>query len=223
MQFKAKIDKINTLTKGSKIILALDDNATDYVMSRVQNFRKLPLIIEMLVDEPEQKERLGRISEDQRAKIYAIIRDVATHTGNDPETTKHVLKQLFAEQDTSRLSNDFSLALISREDAGDFIEFLIKWAFENGVPLSEAPREAFDDEDRYFIFCLKDRICAVCQEPGEIHHVEAIGMGRDRDKYDDSKHLKICLCRKHHSEAHNTGWETFASKHHLKGVIYSDD
>lgn len=60
------------------------------------------------------------------------------------------------------------------------------------------------------------------QKPAEIHHWDAIGMGRDRKKVDDSKHRKIALCREHHTEAHAIGRDTFGDKHHVYGILFTE-
>jgi hypothetical protein len=72
----------------------------------------------------------------------------------------------------------------------------------------------------FLLDCLENRYCAICGQPqADIHHVKAIGMGRNRRKVDDSQYPKISLCRKHHSEAHNSGWQTFSEKYHVRGII----
>ena len=83
------------------------------------------------------------------------------------------------------------------------------------MPLTEQLKEYFDDTERYVKACVRNRICVICGKPGDIHHLDAIGMGRNRNKIDDSGYRKICLCRVHHTEAHQVGWNTFTTKYHL--------
>jgi hypothetical protein len=45
-------------------------------------------------------------------------------------------------------------------------------------------------------------------------------MGRDRREIDDSQSKKMCLCRKHHGEAHNIGNDLFEKKYHVYGIKY---
>ena len=61
-----------------------------------------------------------------------------------------------------------------------------------------------------------------CGRPGEIHHVDAIGMGRDRTKVDDSGSRKICLCRTHHTIAHTKGMDRFEQMYHVYGIVIKD-
>nr|WP_276576409.1 putative HNHc nuclease [Caldicoprobacter algeriensis] len=177
----------------------------------------MPLIAELVIDNEEQARRLQQISPEQRKKIYAILRDMEAYTGESVENLKEQTKQEFIQNSQWE---DFSLSDCSRELAADYIEYLINLCFEMGIPLSENPADGFDDVDRYLIMCLQKRICCVCGMPGEIHHVDSIGIGRDRTKIDDSKHRKICLCRKHHTEAHTIGMKAFEEKYHVYGIIW---
>lgn len=216
MKFNAEIDHVRTLKKGAKIVLALDDENADYMMSHIQNFRKLPLTVELLVDCDEQKKRLAMINEEQRKKIYAIFNDIADHTGNITEAVKEAMKQMFTENSGYEM---FSLSNCSRELARDFIEFLIGWCFENGVPLVDHPKEYFEDIEVYLRLCIEKKICCICGKPAEVHHWNAIGMGRDRKTYDDSDHKKMALCRTHHDEIETIGRDAFEQKYHVTGVL----
>ena len=62
----------------------------------------------------------------------------------------------------------------------------------------------------------------MCGRPGEIHHVDAIGMGRDRRRVDDRRMRKICLRREHHTEAHKIGQPAFMDKYHVHGIYYEE-
>ena len=65
--------------------------------------------------------------------------------------------------------------------------------------------------------------CAVCGKDGEIHHVDTIGMGRDRRTVDDSSYRKICLCRTHHTIAHQRGMQAFEQMYHVYGIVIQGD
>lgn len=211
MQFSAEIDHVRTLKKGAKVVFSLDDENADLLMASIQNFRKLPLVVDVRVDEPEQKERIGQITESQRKKIYALLRDIGEHTGNDIEDAKAGMKGLFER-------GDFSLSNCSSELASEFTEFLISWCLDEGIALTDHPRGFFDDIDNYFKLCIAKKVCAICGKPGEVHHVDAIGMGRNRKKYDDSEHDKLALCREHHTEVGTIGKDAFEDKYHVWGV-----
>ena len=217
MRVNCEIAQINTLKKGMKIVLSIGEKETYSVMKQIYNFMDKPLIVDFNIDAAEQQARLNQISPEQRRKIYALFKDISAYTGNSPENEKENMKTLFIQQTRYE---PFSLSNCDWKLASDFIEWLINFCFENGIPLSEKPSEILDDIEKYVRMCLRHRICAVCGKPGGIHHWDTIGMGRDRGKVDDSRHRKICLCRVHHAEAHNLGVNAFEDKYHVYGVIW---
>ena len=152
----------------------------------------------------------------QRRKAYATIRDISSWTGYLPEEQKEWLKYLYIE----RTGNPyFSLSDCSMDTAREFINTILDYALEEGIPLSERGIERTDDIGRYLYSCIKNKKCAVCGRSGEIHHVDAIGMGRDRKTVDDSRYKKICLCREHHTAAHQRGMKAFEQMYHVYGII----
>ena len=219
MRFKCEIDNIRTLKKGMKLTLGVDDKQTRELMKNIYNFMDKPLLIDMQIDDVEQQERLQQISPEQRKKIYALFRDIASYTGNTPEDIKETLKYHFVRETEYE---PFSLSNCSWKLASDFMEWLLDFAFENGVGLSEHPLKILDDIEKYVRICLKNKICTICGKPGEIHHWDAIGQGRDRTRIDDSRLRKICLCREHHREAHTIGVNAFEDKYHVYGVIWDE-
>lgn len=54
-------------------------------------------------------------------------------------------------------------------------------------------------------------------DPAEVHHVDKIGMGRDRERMVHIGLRAIALCRKHHEEAHRNEKALFA-KYHIYGI-----
>jgi isopropylmalate/homocitrate/citramalate synthase len=218
MKVPCEIDTYKGLKKGGmKIVFYVKRENTRDILENLPNFQDMPLLLDIRVDAEEQKDRLGRISPEARKKIYAIFRDFGNHMGDDAESVKVQMKTEFVRNSQHEM---FSLADCESGLASDFIEFLIRYAFEYGIPLQESPREAFgDDIERYIRLCNEKKICAICGRPGEIHHVDTIGMGRDRRTVDDSQYRKICLCREHHTEAHARGWDRFSEKYHVVGVI----
>ena len=202
-----------------KLTLSLNDEQTREIMKLIYNFMDKPITIELLIDDEEQAIRLQQITPEQRKKIYALFRDIASYTGNTPENEKENLKTLFIQQTHHE---PFSLSNCSFELASDFIEWMINFCFENGIPISEHPLRTLDDIEKYVRMCLKHRICSICGRRGEIHHWDAIGQGRDRTKVDDSNNRKICLCREHHTEVHTIGVKSFQEKYHIYGVIWDE-
>ena len=218
MRVACEIDNIKTLKKGMKITLSIGEKEMPAVMKDIYRFMDKPLVVDFNIDAVEQQTRLNQISPEQRKKIYALFKDIASYTGNSPESEKENMKTLFIQQTHYE---PFSLSNCSWQLAGDFIEWMINFAFENGIPLTEHPLRILDDIEKYVRMCLKHKICTICGKPGEIHHWDTIGMGRDRTKINDTEHRKICLCRMHHTEAHTIGINAFEDKYHVYGVLWN--
>lgn len=189
------------------IVLAPERNLLDTILD------KRIKMAEMRLDD-------GRtISVLQRKKAYATIRDMAEWTGYPPEIMKEIMKYEFMIRTGEEY---FSLSNCSVDLAREFISMLIEFSLEHGIQLSDLAINRTDDIGKYLYYCIKHKRCAVCGRLGEIHHVDAIGMGNDRRKVDDSKYLKICLCRGHHTEAHTIGMSAFEEKHKVYGIIVKE-
>ena len=159
------------------------------------------------------------ISAEQRKKAYATIRDISDWTGYLPEEMKEILKY----QHMMRTGDAyFSLSNCSMDTAREFINTILEFALENGIPLSDNAIERTDDIGRYLYYCLLHKKCAICGKDGEIYHEDAIGMGNDRTKVDDSSYKKICLCREHHTLAHSLGVIRFREMYKVYGIVVKD-
>lgn len=116
----------------------------------------------------------------------------------------------------------FSLSNCTMDTAREFINTILEFAIKNGIPLSEEAINRTDDIGKYLYFCIMHRKCAVCGRDGEIHHVDTIGMGNDRRTVDDSNYRKICLCRTHHTIAHQRGMTEFEKMYKVYGIVIKE-
>lgn len=160
------------------------------------------------------------ISPEQRKKIYACVNDVSEYTGYTPDEQKDVLKYLHISRTGC---DDFSLSNCSLETAKEFINTILDYCLENGIQLKESGLERTSDIDHYLWKCLKERKCCICGDKADLHHVDAIGRGIDRNTYDDSEHKKMSLCRKHHTESHTIGQLEFMKKYKVYGIKYKEE
>lgn len=209
MYAAVKLKSYRETDKGTDIIVHVPDRKLGRVLTD-----KLIKAAELRLDD-------GRtISADQRKKAYATINDIALYTGYLPEEQKEWLKYLHI----SRTGSDyFSLSDCLVDTAREFINTILEYALEEGIPLSEPGVMRADDIGKYLYYCIKHKKCAVCGRPGEIHHVDTIGMGNDRKRVDDSGYRKICLCREHHTIAHQRGMTAFEKMYHVYGIKYGGD
>ncbi len=188
---------------------------------RIPKIRMGDMLIRKKIKNAEMRFDDGRhISADQRRKAYATIRDIADYTGYLPEEQKEWLKYLHI---INTGCDYFSLSDCTMDTAREFINTILEYAISEGISLSENAIERTDDIGRYLYYCIMNRKCAVCGRPGEIHHEDAIGMGNDRRRVDDSGYRKICLCREHHTAAHQMGVERFRKMYKVYGIIIKDD
>ena len=197
-----------------------EDKAGTFLKIFIPDMRLGELLRRKCIKNAEIRFDDGRhISAEQRKKTYATIRDIADWMGDVPERTKGHMK---SEHMIRTGDAYFSLSNCSMDTAREFINTLMEFAIENGVPLSERGVERTDDIGRYLYCCIMHKKCAICGKDGEIHHEDAIGMGNDRRTVDDSGYRKICLCREHHTVAHQMGVVRFRQMYKVYGIVIKD-
>lgn len=158
------------------------------------------------------------ISADQRKKAYVLISYIAAWWGYTPlEAMKEMLKLMFVgEADTLRRS--FSLSDCDMTTARLFITYLIDFCILHGVDVGEPLYQLSEDIPRYVWACLMNKRCAVCGRKAELHHVDAVGMGRNRKEICHIGMRALPLCREHHTEIHAVGREDFLKRYFLEPV-----
>lgn len=57
--------------------------------------------------------------------------------------------------------------------------------------------------------------CIICGKPAESHHLQAVGMGRDRKRDLVCHYTVIPLCRDHHIEVETKGTARFTEKYNI--------
>ena len=111
----------------------------------------------------------------------------------------------------------FSLSNTDMTTARLLISFLIEFCFRYSVPTKDTLLHQTDDINRYLWQCIYYRKCAVCNAPAEIHHVDRVGMGRNRKEIIHEGMKAIALCHAHHGEAHSDE-RSFMDKYHVHGI-----
>ena len=155
------------------------------------------------------------ISAIQRKKIFALIRDISLWSGHEPEELRALMTWNYRLRANIE---DFSLSDVDMSTAKDFITYLINFCFAFDVPTKDTLLNQTDDIGKYLYLCLEFRKCAVCNKRAQVHHVDRIGMGRNRE---DIVHVglnAIALCDEHHKEVHATSESEFFAYHHIYGI-----
>lgn len=161
------------------------------------------------------------ISAQQRKHIYATLRDIADYTGyrmsgkGDLDEIKAVMKYSFI---AATGSDYFSLSDCDMTTANEFLNYLIDFCLEHDIPTLDSLLERSPDISRYLYSCLANKRCALCGKKAELHHADHVGTGRNRKEIMHIGMRAEALCRIHHTECHNTGQQTFYSKHHIYGI-----
>lgn len=157
------------------------------------------------------------LSERQRKCCYAMIRDIAEWSGYGSTEIKEIMKFDFAASMVDDMET-FSLSDAPMSTVAAFQKFLARFIIEHDVPTRRSMLDYVDDVQDYVYACLAAKKCVVCGRKADLHHCEAVGMGRNRDEIIHEGMVVLPLCREHHTEAHQIGQKTFEDKYHIKGV-----
>lgn len=199
-------------TDGNEATFLLDERLDIDELSRYSDNKHI--VAELRFDDNRT------ITADQRKKIFALIGDIAYFTGyTKMESADNLKLEYMLKKDVEYFSfSDCSVSL-----ARDFISFIIELCFKFDIPFRDKGLNLNDDITRYLFLCIKYRKCCICGQPANIHHVDTVGMGRDRRKVDNTENRLIALCHRHHREVHQVGQETFDQKHMVQGIKLNDD
>ena len=161
------------------------------------------------------------ITADQRKKIYACMRDIAEWMGDMPDTVKAFFKWSFCG---NYEREDFSLSDVDRETAGEFLSYLIDFCIQNGVPCSDPLWDRCEDIERYMYACVMTRTCCITgKKNAQIHHVDRIGMGRNRETICQVGMRVVPLSADLHTMIHYSGGEDeFYKKHHIVPIALTE-
>lgn len=163
------------------------------------------------------------LSDQQRRMCYALINAICDYTGESLEREKECLKLEFMAQRIEDLGDKvFSLSNAPMSLIAAFQKYLIRFIVENDIPTKFSLLEYADDTRDYVYACLIHKKCCICGKHADLHHVDAVGMGRDRSEIIHEGMEALSLCREHHTEYHTVGKSAFFDKYHLDGGIEID-
>lgn len=63
-----------------------------------------------------------------------------------------------------------------------YIDFLIDFILEHNIGTKCNLSEMAGDIEKYIYSCLMHKRCCVCGKKADLHHVDRVGMGRNRDE-----------------------------------------
>lgn len=158
------------------------------------------------------------ISDKQRRFIFALCRDMEYHTGNDSEFMRLLMQQYNANLRGIEVE---SLSTCSMTYANGLIDTIINFCIDQEIPIlrENITKYGYTFSERQAYAMALKRICVVCGQRADIHHVDHIGAGNNRSKISHIGKRALPLCRCHHTECHNKGEETFVTEYHLMPFV----
>lgn len=201
------IGKVVAFDGTTMLISAQYDNTLEYIRKNITE-------CEIRLDDGR------RISADQRKKIYALFRDISLWSGHEPDEVKALLKYEYIARTGAEY---FSLSDTDMTTAREFLEFLIEFCISENVPTKDSLINVTPDISRYIYCCLLHKKCCISGKKAELHHVDAVGMGRDRKDIIHAGYRVMPLSRIYHTEAHTIGQKTFEDKYKVYGIKLTDE
>jgi len=163
------------------------------------------------------------LSDKQRKSCYAMIREIADWSGYETEEVKQHLKRKFWHGELLEMADTlFSLSNAPMSVVAAFQSWLARFIVSNDVPTKRPMMDYIDDVDDYVYACLINKKCPICGKRADLHHIDTVGMGRDRTEIIHEGMEVLPLCREHHEMIHQKGKAEFFKLYHLNGGILAD-
>lgn len=163
------------------------------------------------------------LSDKQRRACYALIGAIADWSGDDKISMKRILKVEFWTQHLEDLNDQiFSLSNAPMSQVAEFQRFLVDFIVKNDIPTKWSLLDMADDTGDYIYSCLMNKKCCICGKRGDLHHIDRVGMGRNREEIIHEGMEVLPLCREHHQKAHEMGDREFMDLYHIDSGIELD-
>ena len=156
-----------------------------------------------------------KITVKQRKKIFALVNDIEGHTGQ-PRDWLRLMFQDYVSL-LKGYSKRLSLSDCTRKQAGELIDTIMAWVFQNDIPLNYKTSDLMKQDQTFLYLATVHRKCVICGKNfSDLAHRYAVGHGRNRNTIDHYGNEVLALCRNHHNEQHQIGIDTFNEKYHLE-------
>lgn len=163
------------------------------------------------------------LSDKQRKACYALIREISNYTGMGTDPTKEWMKLKFIAEDLNETADKiFSLSNAPMSLVCAFQRFLVRFILDWDIPCSFPLLNFVDDVQDYIYAYLIAKKCCITGRPAQLHHVDRVGIGRDRTDILHEGMEALPLSLEMHQEAHTMSDREFFDKYHLPGGIVLD-
>ena len=167
------------------------------------------------------------VSAQQRKFAFALLHDIwlSQKGGYWVQEVETLRRHFYAayEYYNGLDFGDFSLSngKGTKTDTNQFINMLLDYAAIHDISLSVKPLNELEPQEiaRWEYRCLMEKMCVVCgKKPSDLHHLDTIGSGRNRQHTNHLGHRAVQICREHHNLAHSLGIETFMQRFKINGI-----
>lgn len=160
---------------------------------------------------------------DQRKFFFALLNDIYKETGLSIDEMKDYIYSMFryATGNNISLSNQ---SVSTVDDVSYLTNLVLDFIFEYDIPFKDGYEVPPQNIQYFFYKCVVNRTCCNCgRKPADIHHVDAVGMGNNRKKINNSGRRFMALCRVCHTKIHTEGFSEFTNKRLLMPIKLSDE
>ena len=156
-----------------------------------------------------------KITVKQRKKIFALLNDIEAHTGSPREDMKEMFTDFIVT--LNGYSKRLSLSDCTRKQAGELIDTIMAWVFQNDIPLNYKTSDLMKQDQTFLYLATVHRKCVICGKKfSDLAHRYAVGRGRNRNEIDHYGNEVLALCHFHHKQQHDMGIQSFNAKYHLE-------
>ncbi|GJI51829.1 putative HNHc nuclease [Lactiplantibacillus plantarum] len=151
----------------------------------------------------------------QRRLFFALLSDIYTWSGMPTDFLKNLF---YLQYESYTFGKQISLSDTTESsvsDANQLLDLVIDFMFEWHVPFKEGYKLLPREQEYYLFQCCRHRVCMICGNRADIHHVDVIGAGLNRTHVGHTKRHVMALCRVHHSEIEQIGSVAFSAKYHV--------
>ena len=151
----------------------------------------------------------------QRRLFFALLSDIYTWSGMPTDFLKNLFYLQYESYTVGKQISLSDTTESSVSDANQLLDLVINFMFEWHVPFKEGYKLLPREQEYYLFQCCRHRVCMICGNRADIHHVDVIGAGLNRTHVDHTKRHVMALCRVHHSEIEQIGSVAFSAKYHV--------
>lgn len=156
-----------------------------------------------------------KITERQRAFIFALVNDIERHTGQPREDMRYYFQDYI--QFVNGYENKVSLSTCSQYTATQIIDTILTFMFKHDIPINKKTSTLMRNDQTFLYLATIQRKCVICgKAQSDLAHHYHIGRGRNRNVMDHYGFEVLALCREHHNQQHKMGVNTFDNHYKLK-------